>query len=229
MGPFLPAEDYCAPGSSVEGDTFVFGSNSCINPACWCHDACGRGQCTRDECQYTSTSGSCDADFFARCDECTSVDWRSRMICAGARFYEGRQTAQHGAVCRQNPTICSECDHCAGCTSFERVCAPGLPAFGVPAVARVTVQHVGPFCAGPACSAGASVTVGFFDCANVIVGNCYAGESVGGAYLCGVPPCDPDFLLAQAWQAVFANCTGQTFPVEGTHPDGTEIQRCPCP
>lgn len=123
MGDFDDTEDYCGPGSSVEGDGFVtVGKRSCINPACYCHDVCGREQCTRDSCQFTGTT--CDSNFFAACRECASpLRPKSNAICALATSFEAR-TLLEGNVCTvDHLSICSAEEACCGCQNFDRICS----------------------------------------------------------------------------------------------------------
>lgn len=121
MGDFDPELDYCGPGDEANGTPalLVVGANSCINAACWCHDACGRERCVGASCQFTGSV--CDQDFLARCAACETADFRSGFVCAMAR---GASAWIPTLRCDAgNPTRCHAPDACCGCNcAGDSVC-----------------------------------------------------------------------------------------------------------
>jgi len=120
MGSFDEKTKYCGPGSSALGDTprIVVGNGSCINPACYCHDACNRQKCIAGSCQFVSTT--CDIVFFSACkDDCSDAAFASKSIC----FLAERTRDWNQFICNQsNPTKCAQEECCKGCSSFTSTC-----------------------------------------------------------------------------------------------------------
>ncbi len=144
MGSFDATHSYCGVGSEGEGNPFVFGAGSCINPACYCHDACGRERCTSLPCQFSGTA--CDVSFANACGTCAFQDVQSFLICGiasclgdpGSCGWLGIPPPQ--LRCNgTNETSCATGAPCCGCNcAGDVVCGDcqGLEITGVAARSR---------------------------------------------------------------------------------------------